>query len=236
MPDLDLHVINIFVHVSMASLAIIGGMILLITPKGTPRHRLVGRITLGLIGISLTAAIIGAVFFRAKLDLMFITVLTAYHMWSGPRALHLRHNGRGLYDVLAATVMVVLGLATIVTFKLYSDRFYWGGGRAYAMGGGLIFYGGWDLLRTTFPASWRVWLNPAEHGFKMTSLIGALVSVAVPTVMRDQSGYSTLVVSFVFMGLACVFSVRAAMRARRRALGVTPSAALNARLNTDSEL
>ena len=86
------------------------------------------------------------------------------------------------------------------------------------------------MIRTLLPSRWRLWLNPAEHAFRMTGLIGALASVAAATLV--PSPYVALGVSGVGTLIAFVFAFRAA----RKALGVTPSPALNARLKADSEL
>ncbi len=235
MPSLStLHHLNILIHVAAGSLAMLAGLIVLSLPKGDRRHRIGGRITLSLAGLGIAAALIGAFVFRGRVDLMGVSVLTSYQIWSGLRSLRLKDGGRRPLDFLPALILFGLGLGVLYLYRR-GGAFYWGPGLVYATVGGMTFYGGWDLLRTAFPLSWRLRLNPAEHGFKMTSLIGALVSVACGTLLKDNAVYASLTASGVFMVLGLVLAVRAAMRARRNSPGVVPSMSLKARLNTDSD-
>ncbi len=231
----SIHTVNILVHVTAASLAMVAGLIVLSLPKGDLRHRIGGRITLSLAGLGITAALIGAFVFRGRVDLMGVSVLTSYQIWSGLRSLRLKDGGRQLVDVLPALILFGLGLGVLYIYRR-GGAFHWGSGLVYATVGGMTFYGGWDLLRTAFPLGWRLWLNPAEHGYKMTSLIGALVSVACGTLLKENAVYASLTASGLFMVLGLGLAVRAAMRARRNSLGVVPSVSLKARLNTDSEV
>jgi len=210
----SVHTLNILTHVTAGTLAMIAGLIILSLPKGDRRHRFMGRIAAVLAGFSIAAALIGAFVFRGRIDLMGVSVLTAYQVWSGLRSLRLQQAGRRPIDWLPA--LVLLGAGTGV-FYLYSvgGAFYWGPALVYASGGGMVFYGGWDLLRTLFPMAWRTWMNPAEHAYKMTSLIGALVSVACATLLKGYGAVAALSASGLFMVLGLVFAVRAAVRARR---------------------
>lgn len=207
-----LHHINILIHVVFGSLAIFGGFLLLARRKGDRTHRLTGHLTLVLAGISLTTAFIGAFVFRGKLDLLGVTVLVAYHLWAGLRALHLKARGRTIADSVPALLLFIGGLTLLCLYHT-GGAVNWGPAKVYAAAGALIAFGGYDVLRMTFPIGWRNWLNPAEHAFRMTCLVGALISVASGTILHGA--YAALVPSGVFTGVALLFAVRAANRARR---------------------
>jgi uncharacterized membrane protein len=225
----DFHTLNIITHILAGSLAIVTGAIVLARRKGDAAHRLTGWITVGLAIICLIAALIGAFVFRGKLDLMGVSILTSYHLWAGLRALRLKDNGRRPADLLPALLVCLSGAGLFAASRI-EGMLTWDPALVYAAAGGLVTYGGWDLIRTVLPLHWRTWLNPAEHALRMASLIGALVTVAAATLV--PSPYIALGASTAGAIVAFVFAVRAA----RKALGVTPSAALKARLNADSEL
>ena len=228
---MSLHTLNIIVHVTAGCIAMLLGLIQLARRKGDTTHRRLGWIIVTVAAISITAAMFGAFVFRGKTDLIGVSFLTAYQLWSGVRALRLKHNGRGPLDLLPALAMVAGGVAIYLLWR-HGGVFNWGPARVYGAMGSLIFYGSYDILRIVFPRQWRSALNPAEHAFKLTSFIGALVSVAAAVMLPAQGVVVSLAASGVFLALATVFAIRAA----RYALGVTPSAALKARLNADSEL
>ena len=228
---MSVHTINIIIHVSAGCIAMVLGFVQLARRKGDATHKRFGRVTVTVAATSIAAAMLGALTFRGKTDLIGVSFLTAYQLWSGMRALHLKYNGRGPLDLLPALALVAGGIAIYLLWR-HGGVFNWGPARVYGAMGSLIFYGSYDILRIVFPQQWRVVLNPAEHAFKLTSFIGALVSVATAVLLPGQGVVVSLVASGVFLILATVFAVRAA----RYALGVRPSAALNARLKADSEL
>lgn len=225
----DLHSLNIVTHIASGSLALLVGLFVLCRPKGTPSHRRNGWIACGLIGLCTLCALIGAFLFRSKLDLMGVSVLVAYQMWASVRALRLKNRGRNLPDLGPAIGLLALSGVTFWLIR-QGGNVNWAQPLVYATLGSMALYGGWDILRTLLPLHCRQWLNPAEHAFRMTGLIGALASVAAGTFWP---------VSYVPLGIVGVFSFVSlffAIRAARKALGVTPSAALKARLKADREL
>ena len=225
----DFHTLNIIAHITTGSLAILAGLLILSRPKGDKVHRVTGRITLTLAILCVSTALIGAFIFRGKLDLMGASLIISYNLWAGMRALKLRDNGRRTADLVPAIMVFILGLG-LIALSQFTERLNWPLTLVYSIAGSLLTFGAWDMVRTLLPSRWRLWLNPAEHPFRMTGLIGALASVAAATLA--PSPYVALGVSGVGTLIAFVFAFRAA----RKALGVTPSTALNARLKADSEL
>lgn len=225
----DFHTLNIIAHITTGSLAILAGLLILSRPKGDKAHRVTGRVTLALATLCVSTALIGAFIFRGKLDLMGASLIISYNLWAGMRALKLRDNGRRTADLVPAIGVFILGVG-LVALSQFTERLNWPLTLVYSIAGSLLTFGAWDMVRTLLPSRWRLWLNPAEHAFRMTGLIGALASVAAATLA--PSPYVALGVSGVVTLIAFVFAFRAA----RKALGVTPSTALNARLKADSEL
>lgn len=225
----DFHTLNIISHIVTGSLAILAGLIVLARRKGDAVHRMTGRITLVLAILCVSTALIGAFLFRGKLDLMGASLIISYNLWAGMRALKLKNNGRRAADLAPAITTFIAGAGLFMMSRI-EGLLNWQPALVYAIAGSLLAYGTWDMLRTRLPSRWRVWLNPAEHAFRMTGLIVALTSVAAATLV--PSPYVALGVSGSGSMVAFIFAFRAA----RKALGVTPSTALKARLKADSEL
>jgi len=227
-----LHTLNILVHVSAGIATILLGLIILSRRKGDVRHVRLGRVAVATACLCVGAALLGAFVFRAKFDLMGASLLVAYHLWAGLRALSLKDGGRRFFDLLPALGMVASGGLLFAVYR-YGAPVNWSPGLVMGTIGGMLTYGGYDVMRTLFPTGWRRALNPAEHAFRMVSVIGAMISVAAGTLVRtDYALPLPLMVSTVFGVVGLVFAVRAA----RKALGVVPSVALKARLNADREL
>ena len=225
----DIHTLNILTHITAGSLAILTGLVVLARRKGDAAHKTDGWITVALAIMCVTTALIGAFLFRGKLDLMGASIVISYNLWAGLRALKLKNNGRSLADLGPAILIFVAGTGLFAMSQV-KGLLNWQPALVYSIAGSLVTYGSWDMIRTLLPQRWRLWLNPAEHAFRMAGLIAALSSVAAATLF--PSPYVALGVSGVGSVIAFVFAFRAA----RKALGVTPSVALKARLNADSEL
>lgn len=225
----DFHALNIITHITAGSLAILTGLIVLSRRKGDAAHRLTGWVTVSLAILCVTTALIGAFIFRGKLDLMGASIVISYNLWAGVRALKLRDNGRRIADLAPAIVVFLSGIGLFAMSQV-KGLLNWQPALVYATAGSLLTYGTWDMIRTLLPSRWRLWLNPAEHAFRMAGLTAALASVAAATLV--PSPYVALGVSGAGSLIALIFAFRAA----RKALGVVPSTALKARLKADSEL
>ncbi len=229
---MSFHIINILVHIITGCAVILCGPWVLSRPKGTPGHKKRGWATLTLAALSIGAALIGAFLFRGRMDLMAVSLLTAYQMIAGLRSLRLPDRGRRWIDWAPALALFAAGLGLLWLYVKGVGVYNWSAGFVYAAVFGMLFYGGWDMLRTAFPLAWRRWLGPAEHAYKMASLIGVFVTVACVTILKTYALPAALSASSLFMVLALVFAIRAA----RKALGVMPSASRKARLKTESDV
>src|SRR5262249_6977454 len=104
------HQINILIHVTAGSIALLIGLLILALRKGDARHRALGRTAVTFAGLSVAAALVGALVWRGRLDLMGVSVLVTYQIWSGLRSLRLRDGGRRAIDALPALGVLGLGV------------------------------------------------------------------------------------------------------------------------------
>lgn len=223
-----LHTFNIVLHVSAGLAALAMGLWQLAVPKGGPSHRRRGRWLLALAGTSVASAGLGAVLFRPRPDLLAVCLLVAYQLYSGWRCLRLPRGGRELADWGPAVLLLASAIA-----MLTADGHFWPAPVVRSVAAAMIFTASYDLIRTVFPVAWRQFPNPAEHAWRLCAMIGALASVAAAQQLpASTAAQSSLGVSLAFSVLAAGLAWQAA----RKALGVHPSTALKARLNTDSEL
>lgn len=223
-----LHALNITLHVSAGVAALLLGLWQLAAPKGTSAHRRRGWLLMGLAGASVASAALGALVFRPRPDLLAVSALVSYHLYSGWRSLRLPDGGRRPADWIPALLLLTAAVAL-----RNADGTHWPAAVVRSIGIAMVFVSGYDLIRTAFPRPWRRALNPAEHAWHMCAMIGALASVAAAQQLPVRTAaQSSLGVSIAFSLLATGLAWRAA----RKAVGVQPSAALKARLKTDREL
>ena len=116
----SLHSLNLLVHVATGSLAIVTGLILLSQRKGDAAHRSIGWITVAIVAVSMAAALLGALAFHGKADLVGVSLLVIYQLWAGVRALRLRDNGRRPADLAPALVTVAAGAGLIALYRFGS--------------------------------------------------------------------------------------------------------------------
>ena len=110
MPIPPIHHLNIGLHVGAGSAAILIGSAQFALAKGGSPHRFRGRIAITLMTIAVSAAILGAFLFRGKVDLMGLSLLVAYQLYSAIRSLKLKRNGRLVADIAPALLALGSGV------------------------------------------------------------------------------------------------------------------------------
>lgn len=230
-----IHKFNILLHVLFGTICILFGLYILIRPKGDNAHKRKGKWFISFAWISIGAAIFGSIMFRGQIDLILISFLVAYLIYSAPRALVLVNNGRNIEDLVPAIIILLFGI-----FLFAGARFglpsHWQSPKIIAASFGMMFYGFWDTLRTLFSIDWRSRLNIAEHAFKMVSIVGSTLSVGVATLLKTQEPYVPLGISAAFAFIALGFAAWSIINFDRYSVGVSPSSDLKARLKDDNEL
>jgi hypothetical protein len=189
------HTLNVVVHITFGSVALIAGLIPLLTAKGGRWHVRFGRWFLVTLAVVVVTAAIGIAFFGFRAFLGIITLLSAYEAYSGYRALRIRVTGPNVYDALIS----VAALASAGVFIAYirSVHLPWSPAIIYPTLGALLAVGVYDLSRFAFPKRWfaKTWFY--EHLVKMMGAYSAVVSAFSGTVLARWQPYSQILPSLL---------------------------------------
>ncbi|MEL6659906.1 MAG: hypothetical protein AAFP77_27635 [Bacteroidota bacterium] len=194
-----MHSANIFLHVLTGSLALILGVIALLSRKGGKIHNRSGRYFLWLMAVVIITGLIGVLVFGRHTFLLVITVLSGYVAFSGYRVLQAKTNQPKMLDILVA----VVSLAVLLYFLYYmkSIGMFWAPIIIYSTVGALIFVITYDFLRYFIPEEkyrkHRIWLY--EHIYKMTSAFGGLLAAFSGTVFDEYQPHSQYLPSALAM-------------------------------------
>ncbi len=113
-----MHTANIVTHVAAGSLALLCGVVALLTPKGGRRHRQSGRIFLYLLAAVVMTGLVGVFIFKRNTFLLVITLLSAYLGYSGFRIVKLKNNRPHVVDIAAS----IITLMAAMYFLYYLSR------------------------------------------------------------------------------------------------------------------
>lgn len=112
-----LHLTLIFAHVGAAMLSLITGVGAMVTRKGGPRHRLIGKIYFWGMFVTNGVALV-LLMWRLNLFLLGVTILSFYAAFTGYRVLYRKRpdqgQGAALLDWAAAAIATTMGLALII--------------------------------------------------------------------------------------------------------------------------
>jgi uncharacterized membrane protein len=188
-----LHTANIVTHVAAGSLALLCGVVALLTPKGGSRHRQAGRIFLYFLAVVVMTGLFGVFIFKRNVFLLVITLLSGYLGYSGFRIIKLRNNRPYVVDLVAATITLVAALY----FLYYLSRIgtMWSPVVIYSTVGYLFLVIAYDVGRYLIPARYyrNGWLY--EHIVKMVSAFSGLLSAFSGTVFPQFQPYSQILPS-----------------------------------------
>ena len=210
-----MHSVNIFIHVLSGSLALIIGLIALLSTKGGKLHNASGRLFLKLMIVVILTGLIGVLVFGRNTFLLVITVLSGYVAFSGYRVLNNKANQPKLLDMLVA----IMSLAVLGYFLYYmkSIGMFWAPVVIYSAVGALVFVITYDFVRYFIPKEkyrkHRIWLY--EHIYKMTSAFGGLLAAFSGTVFEEYQPHSqylpsalAMIIIFGFMIYTYKFGLR----------------------------
>jgi hypothetical protein len=166
----------------------------------------------------------GLSLFRFGAFLAVLTLLVAYWLHSGVRALRIRHGGPARQDAVAA-VSALIAVALFVYF-LPRVRSPWVPAITYSTLATLALLATYDLSRFLFPKRWfeSLWLY--EHVVKMIGAHGAIAAAFAGTVLPFFQPFSQLAPSVIWTGLQIGFVIQQARRRRRsdvRSATVSPA-------------
>ncbi len=183
-----LHNSNILIHVLAGSIALLLGVIALITIKGGKWHRKSGNYFLILLWLVVITGLIGVFIFKRNTFLLIITILSAYYGFSGYRILIKKNNEPRLIDIVVAITSLLAVSYFLYYFK--SIGMYWSPIIIYSTVGALLLIITYDFLRYLIPKKIYVNMWLYEHIFKMIGAFTALLSAFSGTVLYMYQPYS----------------------------------------------
>lgn len=191
------HNSNIILHVITGIIALLLGIIALLSTKGKKIHTKSGNYFLKLIIIVIITGMIGVFVFKRNTFLLVITVLTGYVSFSGYRVLRTKANTPKRIDIIVA----ILSLLVLAYFLYYfkSIGMIWSPIIIYSTVGALLLVISYDFIRYLIPKETykkhRIWLY--EHIYKMTSAFSGLLSAFTGTVLDKYQPHSQYIPSVI---------------------------------------
>ena len=188
-----LHTLNIIIHISAGTIALLLGLAALITKKGQNTHKKVGNIFLKMLLIVVFTGLIGVFIFGRNTFLLVITVLSAYQGFSGYRILKTKSNEPRLLDISVAIISLISVSYFLYYFK--SIGMIWTPVIIYSTVGVLLFLITYDFARYFIKKSkyQNLWLY--EHIYKMIGAFTALLAAFAGTVFAKYQPLSQILPS-----------------------------------------
>ncbi len=185
-----LHKSNIFIHIVTGSIALLLGLVALLSKKGFKVHNTSGNYFLGFMSIVIFTGLIGVFVYGRNAFLLVITVLSGYVSFSGYRILIHKSNVPKIIDMSVALISLL-----VLAYFLYYFRsigMIWSPIVIYSGAGALFFIITYDFCKYLIPRrsykKHRIWIY--EHIYKMTSAFGGLLAAFVGTVFEDYQPHS----------------------------------------------
>ncbi len=201
------HKANIILHIVTGSLALLIGVIALLSTKGGQLHNKTGRIFLRLIAIVIITGLLGVFVFKRNTFLLVITVLSGYVSFSGYRILLFKSNKPQRLDMAVALISLLILAYFLYYFK--SIGMIWSPIVIYSTVGAMLFIVSYDFIRYLIPTNTyqkhRIWIY--EHIYKMTSAFSALLSAFVGTVLDQYQPHSQYIPSVISMLIIIGFMI-----------------------------
>lgn len=210
---MDLHQINILLHVIAGSSALLLGTVAIFSRKGKPLHKLAGKWFLAFMSVVILTGLVGVFVFKVNTFLLVITLSSGYQGFSGYRVLQTKSNKPFLLDISAIVITLSSCAYFLYYFKLIG--MYWHPVIIYSTVGYLLALITYDLLKYLIPAQryGRLWFK--EHIVKIIGAFSALLSAFSGTVLDVYQPYSQILPSaicFWLMIYSCGYSEKGQFR------------------------
>lgn len=188
-----LHSLNIIIHISAGTIALLLGLGALLTKKGFQKHKKIGMLFLLFLTIVVLSGLIGVFVFGRNTFLLVITVLSAYQGFSGYRTLQTKSNQPRFLDIIVAIIATITIFYFLYYFK--SIGMIWSPVIIYSTVGALLFIVTYDFARYFIPKSKykNLWLY--EHIYKMIGAFTALLAAFAGTVFAKYQPLSQILPS-----------------------------------------
>jgi hypothetical protein len=199
-----LHTLNLIIHVSCGTIALLIGFIALLKRSHFKVHKRFGRYFLRLLAVVVTTGFIGFLLFRSNSFLLMLTFLSGYVGYAGYRTIQLHAARSSTTDAIIAAVALTSGCLYLVSMQLSGGD--WSPSVIYPTLGALALVTLFDLVK-------HFWLHPQlknwwlyEHIYKMVSAYSAIASAFVGTILPgfkpySQIGPSTLALIFIIYAI-----------------------------------
>lgn len=199
-----LHQLNIVIHVTSGTAALLLGLVALLSKKGGRVHQKSGLIFLFLIALVILTALVGVFAFGANGFLLALTMLSGYQAFSGYRVVKSKSNKPKTLDILVALLTLSSGLYFLYYFD--SIGMIWSPVIIYSTVGALFIIIAYDFLRYLINAERyeNIWLY--EHIYKMIAAFTALLAAFVGTVFPQYHPYSQFLPS-IFGSVLAIGSI-----------------------------
>lgn len=186
---MNLHLLNIALHVAAGALALLIGAAILFLPKGTATHRRLGRwFGVATLAVCFFAAT-GLVLFRFMPMFAVLTVLISYQLVSGWHSVTTQAQGPSRFDAMCTALAALSTLALVGVMRQQGVAL---STVLLATLGGTATLLAYDTLRWTFPRHWYRWLWRYEHVYKMLASLFGMLSALVGNVVRVGQPWSQL--------------------------------------------
>lgn len=217
---MEMHALNVWVHVAAGAAALLVGVVPLLTLKGGPSHRRAGRVFVVIGAVVLGTAFIADVLYNPPPPLIAASFAAGYQYLSSLRALGLRDRGPGWIDAMLA----IAGLAACAAFFVFMGpgTASWTPAIGYSTIGYVAFIAIYDLTRHLWSRSWLAHMRPLDHGLKMTGAYFAMMSAGVGNVFRELQPWSQVGPSMLGFLVMIALTI-AYVLGRRGAAAIAPT-------------
>lgn len=205
------HLANILIHAGAGLVALVLGFFILGLPKGTNRHRQLGRLfcyfTLGVCA----SAITGLAFFRFMPTFALISLLVLYQLVGGWRSGLTQARGPAALDAVwtALAIMALVFLAPYIMPDAVKAKTI-----LYSTFGALAVILTYDTLRFFFPHKWHQSIWRYEHSYKLLSALFGMASALVGNVVRVGQPWSQLIPSAIGVAVILYFFIKLTQQGR----------------------
>jgi uncharacterized membrane protein YjfL (UPF0719 family) len=190
----DFHSLNIALHIGAGVLALVFGLIPLLSRKGGHLHRLTGWLFVMAGFAVLACAVIGVTFYPQPGALVMATLSAGYQYVSGLRALPRFRQMPGWLDAgLALAALVACG---VLLTRMTSGSASWPPAVGYATLGFLLLIVLYDLSRFLWRQAWQR-IRALDHGLKMTGAYFAFASAGLGNLLRGGQPWSQILPSVI---------------------------------------
>ncbi|WP_349321041.1 hypothetical protein [Asticcacaulis sp. MM231] len=184
-----LHHLNTLSHIGAGGLALLLGLLPLLSHKGRRLHRLSGWMFVAAGLVVLICAIIGVVVYPRPGPLVMVTLSASYQYLSGLRALPRFHTAPSLLDTLLA--LAALTGCGLLLSRMASGEASWSPAIGYSTLGFLAVVALYDFSRTLWVTAWRR-IRAIDHGLKITATYFAFASAGLGNLARDWQPWSQI--------------------------------------------